>query len=164
MEPHLRRLTSDDWQLFRDIRLEALQQGAHVFGSSYAREVEFTESMWRSRLPDDRSAAIWALFDGDECVGLTGAVCDRNDPDVAVFIASYLRPAYRGRKLSALYYQARIAWAKAEGFKVAHISHRSGNDASRGANQKFGFRYTHTEKVIWHDGSDAEECFYILPL
>jgi len=164
MEPHIHRFTIDDWQVFKAIRLEALQNEPHFLGGEYIVESAMTDEEWKARLADPHTQAYWALYDGDKCVGLTGAVFYKEDPEAIVFIASYLPQAYRGRNLSALYYQARIAWAKNEGYKVARISHRAGNDASRGANQKFGFRYTHTEKLIWHDGSETEELFYTLTL
>ncbi|MCW3126306.1 MAG: hypothetical protein JWO03_1964 [Bacteroidetes bacterium] len=164
MEPHLRRLTPDDWQLFKAIRLEALQNEFQFFGGQYSIESVMTDDEWKDRLADPHKRAYWGMYDGDECVGLTGVVYHREYPDAVIFIASYIRKEYRGRKLSALFYEARIAWAKAEGYKLAHISHRGGNDASRGANQKFGFKYLRTDSITWHDGTSAEELFYTLEL
>ena len=57
----------DDWELLRDLRLEALRDSPEAFSSSVSRETAFEESLWRSRTP---TAGV-AFRDG-EPVGLVG--------------------------------------------------------------------------------------------
>lgn len=42
----IKTLSSEDWEKFRDIRLEALQTDPLAFGSSYAEEKILTQSEW----------------------------------------------------------------------------------------------------------------------
>lgn len=44
------------------------------------------------------------------------------------------------------------------------VSHRAGNDASKAANQRFGFSFTHLETTVWPDGKLDNEVFYKLDL
>jgi RimJ/RimL family protein N-acetyltransferase len=81
-----------------------------------------------------------------------------------VLSASFIRGEYRGRGLSALYYQTRIDWAREQGYTDVYVAHRIGNDASRAANQKFGFKYTHTETTTWPDGTVSDKLWYRLIL
>ncbi|HEX9956487.1 MAG TPA: GNAT family N-acetyltransferase, partial [Fibrella sp.] len=140
---YLRQLEATDWQLLREIRLDALKKEPTVFGSSLSGESERPDSEWQNRLADSNRAYFCLFTDGGETVGLT-AVYGTIDGS-AVLVASYIKEAYRGRGLSSLLYNARIGWARANGFKKAIVSHREDNLISKAANQRAGFRYTHTE-------------------
>lgn len=164
MEPQLRRFTVDDWQAMKAIRLEALLDSPQFFGAKYESEAPFTEEQWKNRLTDDRTRAHWGLYDGGDCVGLTGIVQLYDDAKGVYLIASYIRENYRGKGLSALYYQARLDWARGNGYKYAIISHRDTNRVSKAANQKFGFQYTHNETITWPDGTTGDKVMYRLDL
>jgi len=58
---------------------------------------------------------------------------------------SFIAPAYRGRGLSRLLYDARLAWIKARPrFKRVILSHAVSNEASRRAHRRYGFVLTDT--------------------
>ena len=65
---------------------------------------------------------------------------------------SYIDSEYRGKGLSALLYQARINWARTLGFERITVGHREGNEASKAANQKFGFVFLEKEEIDFPDG------------
>lgn len=54
----IRGIAEDDGALWRDIRLRALQDTPRAFGSTYEREVLFTEADYRARLTGDGAAAL----------------------------------------------------------------------------------------------------------
>ncbi len=164
VEPyHLRRFLPDDWQVYRAIRLEALQTESHFFGSGYEEELKETEEQWRKRLSHP-VGATWGLFYETECVGLTGISPLRKETDTLLLRSSYIRREHRGRGISGLFYTTRIEWAKTHGYSRLIVYHREGNEASKAANQKFGFQYTHTERMDWPDGSDDGHICYELVL
>jgi len=161
MIPYLRRFTSDDWALFKTMRLEALETEAYFFGGRFVIESAMTDEEWQARVANPH-AAFWGLFDGDECIGLTGIIQDKAEPEKLVMIASYMRAPYRRRGLSALFYEARIAWAREHGYGQIHVAHRQGNTASQAAIMKYGFTYTHTEQAPWPDGTvDGKLCYQL---
>lgn len=45
----VRRLGEEDWQLHRAVRLAMLLDTPGAYGSSFGREVDFTETTWRER-------------------------------------------------------------------------------------------------------------------
>ena len=162
----VRKLEESDWRIFSEIRLRALRTDPKVFGSTYKREASFTEAKWRSRLSDPDSG-IFAVFDRDKPVGITGISIHRDDPSrkTALLWGSWLRPDARGKGISKLLYEARIDWARNQpGVERIIVSHRESNAASKFANQKFGFVGTHTTEKLWNDGVTEREFHYELIL
>ena len=158
----IRQLTVNDWQIYKSMRLEALQNEPGVFGGSYADESARSDDDWKHRFL--KSCAYFGLYHGDDCIGLTGVVEHRDNSDNVIFLASYVRKEYRGKGLSHLLYEARIGWAKEQGYKCVVLNHRASNLASKAANQKHGFVYTHTERKTWPDGIEDDQLFYQLML
>ena len=159
----LSRFSSDQWKAYKAIRLEALQTNPEMFGSNFAKESQYSEQEWRAPLQSDQRA-MFALYDGEEIIGVTGIVLKKEDDSKAVLIASFIKPEYRGQGLSKLFYQARIDWAREKGCESVIVAHRDGNEKSKAANQSFGFEYTHTEETIWPDGVSAGQLNYRLKL
>ena len=164
MKYSIRKLHEDDWGIFAEIRLRALLTDPSVFGSNYDTESKYTESDWRSRLKD-RDTAIFAVFEKDKAVGMTGVVIDRNDPSrkTALLWGSWIEPEMRNKGLSKLFYTARLDWAKEQpDLERVIVSHRRSNVASKIANQRFGFAETHTVEKVWNDELSETEHFYEL--
>lgn len=162
----VRALIPPDWEIFRDIRLRALQAHPGVYLSSYEKEVDEPEEYWSGAL-DGQGKMVCCLFDGDKPAGLAGVFTWRGDPDgeSGVMAMDYVDAPYRGQGLSRLLYRARIDWALGQPqLKRLVISHREGNEASRRANQAFGFAFTGKEMTLWPDGVEALEYNYVLDL
>ncbi len=164
----LRPLEQDDWVALKALRLHALRSEPHVFSRRYDDEVHTCDADWRQLASNDSHAQrIFGLFDGETMIGLTAIFSDQEDPTAktAVLAMSYLRPSYRGRGLSHLFYQERLRWARGEGgFTRIRVSHRLSNAASRAANQSHGFREIATVARLWPDGTSEAEVFYELRL
>ena len=160
----IRPFTPDEWADLRAIRLRALQNHPDVFSSNYKREEAYDEARWREMIAQD-TGCVFGLYDGDKVIGLTGVFVSRDDPTgkTAVFAMSYIDPAYRGQKLSRYLYEARIGWAQAQPqIEKIVISHRESNEASRRANQAFGFQHIDTQAKDWPDGTSENEMIYQL--
>jgi len=166
MSISIRQLTENDWRLFSEVRLNALQSDPSVFGSNYESESKFTENDWRSRLQSDDSA-IFMIFDDEKPIGMTGVSVFRDDPTsrTAIFWGSWLAPAFRRKGISKLMYETRIEWAKAHpGIERIIVSHRASNVASKFANQKHGFVFTGKDERKWVDGKVEDDLHYELKL
>lgn len=166
MSVTVRPLERSEWRMLRDLRLFALQTEPGVFSSSYAREAALAEDEWQTRMygPDRR---VFGAFDGSRLVGITGVMASRDDPsgETAMLVMSYLLPEYRGRGLSALFYDARLRWLREHSqFKRVVVYHRRSNEASRRANQRYGFVLTHAAPATWPDGTVEDELHYELSL
>lgn len=162
----VRQFNAADWQTYKDVRLEALERHGDVFGMSLENETARDDGSWKTMLSNG-TQAFFGLQDGGNIAGITGVITDAyvENSRAAVMIASYIRKDYRGRGLSALLYKARIDWARASGqFDRIVVSHREGNEASRRANQAFGFTLYCVEEQTWGDGSKGNIYRYELRL
>jgi len=159
----LQRLLPCHWEEYKIIRLEALRTNPEMFGSNYAKESIYSVEDWTLLLEND-SRAIFALYDDQMLVGLSGAAIKKDNPTTAIFFSSFIEPSHRGKGLSKLFYTARMKWARQKRCKLATVSHRIGNASSEAAIKGFGFKFAHAEEVNWPDGMRAEELTYLLEL
>ncbi|OOG19276.1 hypothetical protein BWD42_04870 [Sphingobacterium sp. CZ-UAM] len=84
--------------------------------------------------------------------------------DEAYLGQSYIQPLYRRLGLSTLLYRIRMEAAKTLKLKKLTVSHRKSNLASKAANQRVGFTYTHQETMNWLDGTTEDVLYYSLDL
>jgi RimJ/RimL family protein N-acetyltransferase len=154
-EIEIRKLAVEDWQEFRTIRLRALKTNQAVFGGTYEDAEQRATEHWKEMLSDKRHA-FFCLYEQAKIIGLTGVFTWREDPtnETALFVMSFIEPDYRGKGLSKLFYEARIDWCLQQAhFTKILVGHREGNDASRRANQAFGFKLVSKKMDLWPDGS-----------
>jgi len=160
----VRKLESGDWQIYRDLRLEALRLNAGVYGSSYEREKLRSDEAWKEDL-SGQSSAFFGLFYGDVLIGSGGIFMQDSASKTGMLIGGYIREAYRGQGFSRLIYEARIEWAKQSGlFDRIVVGHREGNEASRRANQAFGFQLIGEIYHVFGNGEQAKHMQYQLRL
>lgn len=165
-EYSIRKLEEEDWRIFKQIRLKALSTDPSVFGSNYAREANQPAVHWQESLVD-KNVAVFVLFESVSPIGITGVSVHRDDPGgrTAILWGSWMEPAARGKGLSKLFYEVRIAWARQHPtIERIIVTHRASNLASKLANQKFGFVQTHVTEKVWNDGIMEEEFHYELVL
>ncbi|MGC4057539.1 MAG: GNAT family N-acetyltransferase [Chitinophagaceae bacterium] len=108
--------------------------------------------------------ACFGLYHSDTLIGITGIVISKENPQAAFLTQSFICPEQRGKGLSALLYEARIAWAVARGLSTLVVGHRKDNRVSRSANQRFGFTYAYEEECTWGDGKSDTLLWYRLEL
>ena len=101
----IKKLSEDDWEILRDIRLDALKKHPDFFCPA-RNEFKFSRMDWMERL-NNPNGASFALFLSDEVIGLTGIVKEGNqsDTDIAQMVASYIKEKFRRRGLTKLFYE-----------------------------------------------------------
>jgi RimJ/RimL family protein N-acetyltransferase len=160
----IRRFLPEDLELYKAIRLESLQLEAAMFSSNYAREASFTDQQWLDRI-NGHNSDCFGLFYGDQLIGVTAIVTDWNDPTLALMTQSYIRQEHRGKGLSRLLYESRLAWvAERPQIMRLRIGHRESNHISKAANQHHGFKYVMREPCDWPDGCREDILYYELVL
>ncbi|MEZ0325229.1 MAG: GNAT family N-acetyltransferase [Fimbriimonas sp.] len=104
------RLDPEEWQAYRDLRLEALKTDPHAFGSSYVTQVEYADGYWKGRLEQAQSGNDNLLLfarENDRLIGMVGAFII--EEGIAYVIAMFVRPEARGRGIGKLLLQTLIS-------------------------------------------------------
>lgn len=100
----IRELTPDEWQTYKALRLEALENDPQAFVTTHAEAMAKSEEDWKRRLVATTSPLtlkLFALLDG-EAVGMMGLWQDAKKArlgNVDVF-GVYVTPTHRGRGIS----------------------------------------------------------------
>ena len=161
----MRKLEPDDWALFKELRMEALEKEPSVFNPS-SDESLMSDEEWQEKLRRaDLAAFLLSL--GETPAGITGVVADQRDPEgrTGLLVMSYLRPEYRGQKLSRYFYETRIDWARqSTDFQKLVVGHREDNLASKSAMSRYGFGFVSEEDNTWPDGTRGKLLEYELLL
>lgn len=140
----VRAVRADGWQTMRDIRLAALQDAPHAFGSSYQREVNFTEHDWLSRI--SRGANFLAYAGKSAPAGIVGAFAP--EPGVAELVSMWVHPQARGQGIGHALVEMVLQWAKAADHHRVHLWVTETNHPARRLYQGCGFAVTGERKPL----------------
>ncbi|NKQ54634.1 GNAT family N-acetyltransferase [Amycolatopsis sp. K13G38] len=102
----LRRLTPEDWEVWRELRLAALRDAAYAFKTSLAEWQDAPEQRWRQRLTDVELNVL-AECDGEPAGIVSGT---RTDGTVRL-LSMYVAPFARGRGAGDALVRAVVRWA-----------------------------------------------------
>jgi len=130
---------------YRDVRLRALLDAPLAFGSTYARESQFSDVDWARRAAQwndgVRSAGFLAWDDEDPC-GIAAGFLDEGDPAVAHLVSMWVAPTHRGRGVGRLLVTAVADWARSRDARTLRLMVTSCNDAALGFYERLGFART----------------------
>lgn len=152
--------TIDDWEGFKNLRLEALQNDPSAFGSSYEKEKDQPNDDWKAKLErtvgeNPKEVLIFAK-DGDKYVGMIGAFPKENN--VWNIKAVYVNPSYRGRGISKRLIQKILEQLDNKGAKAIELSVNTNAEAAVKIYKQFGFRIYRTEKdFTFGDGNQYDK-------
>jgi ribosomal protein S18 acetylase RimI-like enzyme len=146
--PVLERITPENTLLFRITRLRALQDSPMAFGSTYAREIQLSDSDWQERVMRwNRSDSIGYLATdrGLPC-GLLLSHLDEQDLNKAHLISMWVAPPYRRSGVGNALVSAIQDWAEKRGASQLLLMVTCSNDAAIRFYERLGFSMTgHTE-------------------
>ncbi len=142
------RLTPEDWECHRDLRLRALATDPQAFGATYADNAAYDQATWRARLAavtywqaraDGMPLGMVGLWDP---AGEVGAGEDLPDGAQAVpfLIAMFVLPATRHRGVARALLDAVVVEARSRGHRHLMLDVAAGNDAAVALYEGAGFR------------------------
>jgi len=91
------QLSPDEWQKYRDIRLEALKADPLAFASSLNEEVKLPEKSWRDRIHN-----MWFAMFNNQPVGMAGLLRHENESSLHCgnIISLWVKPEFQGRGIA----------------------------------------------------------------
>ena len=134
----IRRITPDDTDLLKRVRLAALADAPSAFAKTHEEEADYPDDFWAVRASSNAAGpehTTFFAFDGDRCVGLVGG--HRAEPGAHVDLVSmWTDPAARGIGVGAALVDAVVAWADGRTVEL-WVTH--GNDAAYRLYERCGF-------------------------
>lgn len=115
----VRQVTTDDWAVWRDVRLAALADAPYAFNSRLADWNDGGEERWRARLTLPGSYNLVA-FAGDRPVGVVRGV--PHDDGSSELHSMWVRPEVRGRGVGDRLMSAVEEWATRCGYTTLKLA------------------------------------------
>jgi ribosomal protein S18 acetylase RimI-like enzyme len=142
LELQVRRLKTEEWPQYRDVRLRALADSPEAFASSFAQERVRPESEWQARVAaaaDAPHQLPLVLVDGAELLGLTWGRIEDSDPEVAHLFQMWVAPEHRGNGHGRLLLAAAVSWARESGARFMDLDVAVGDTPARRLYLQAGF-------------------------
>jgi len=139
----VRRLRSDEWQGYRDIRLRALRDSPTAFGSTFEVESVKPDEYWKARLAsasDSPHQLPLVAERGSQMVGLVWGWIDPNRSDAAHVIQMWVAPEARGQGCGARLIESIVDWAREAAVRSVHLRVTCGDTAAQRLYRRLGFR------------------------
>jgi RimJ/RimL family protein N-acetyltransferase len=148
----VRRLEPTEHELLRTMRLRMLSLEPDAFGSTFEREVAFSDDQWRGRLHADTGPTFVAYDDSGEAVGSVVGATDPSDNQAALLLAMWVEPHARATGAADELIGAVVRWAAAANHAAVHLHVTDGNIRAERVYQRNGFERTGRSQPRERDG------------
>jgi ribosomal protein S18 acetylase RimI-like enzyme len=129
---------------YKAVRLRALADTPSAFGSTYARESQFTEADWQQRttnLCTPRSIGYLAHDEHDYC-GIAASFLNQANPQQAELVSMWVAPNHRHTGTGRLLVEAIESWARKSAARTLQLMVTSSNLSAIAFYQRLGFTPT----------------------
>lgn len=133
-------LTKDDYDLYKEIRLELLKNEPLSFGSSFEEENLFEDKIWKHRLTKDHVSTFGA-FNHNEIIGLCVVVFNPRSKmkHLATLHSMYVKDHHRGKGVGKALIEFAEKTASKKGAIRMNLSVVSLNEKAIGLYRKLGY-------------------------
>ncbi|MGO8986084.1 MAG: GNAT family N-acetyltransferase [Terriglobales bacterium] len=140
----IKPVTPPDAFLFKAVRLRALQEDPHAFGSTYGKESQFADSEWLARaerMDGERGVGFLAM-DGETACGIAGSFLDQNDATRAQLVSMWTAPTHRQQGVGCLLVKEVLNWAHRRNARILLLMVTSNNEPAIRFYERLGFTRT----------------------
>jgi GNAT superfamily N-acetyltransferase len=137
----VRETTLEEWEILRNIRLEALVDSPDFFGSTHADQLAITEIAWRESIA--RGGTFFAYTSGSNGTLPSGLVGGLHEvPNTVELVSLWVRPKARGQGVGQALVRAVMGWARERRATRVHLWLTDTNEPARLLYQRCGFTLT----------------------
>ncbi len=137
----IRRLTPDDWTLFRQVRLAALADSPEAFCSTLTREQAYDAQQWRDWMRPASGLKVVAV-NGEVPVGVVGAWVPPERGGAVELFSMWVSPTVRGRGVGTAFVTEVLDWARGQRHRTVELWVVEENGTARRLYERFGFQPT----------------------
>ena len=129
---------------YKAVRLRALKDSPASFGSTYARESQFTEDEWNARTANlDGNKAVGYLAVSDKSyAGLAVSFLDESDGSIAYLYSMWVAPGQRRSGVGKQLVSAIERWAANHGARTLQLMVTNINHSAIAFYEQLGFTKT----------------------
>jgi ribosomal protein S18 acetylase RimI-like enzyme len=140
---NIRVLNQQDWQVWKDLRLEALQNAPEAFGTSYKEAADQSDEEFQANLVQ---TDIFGAFVNSDMVGCGGFSRLKyiKMKHRGILYGMYIKPEFRGQGIADQLIEAVIAHAQSRVTQL-HVTCVTTNPAAVKLYEKHGFSIYGTE-------------------
>lgn len=138
-----KKVSPDDWQKFREIRLKGLQTDPQAFGGTFEGESQENEEYWKERFSNPERC-FYAAEEGNIFVATAGS--KKIAEDNWMIIAVYTLPEFRGKNISKELIEKIINEAKKTGATKVSLMVNPQQESAVNLYKKMGFEIIKIEK------------------
>jgi len=127
----LEPITPQNVAVFRDVRLRALQDAPLAFGSTYARERQFSHEEWFGRVArwNGESGIGYLAMDNGHGHGIAGVLLEE-DGVCAHLVSMWVAPRHRKCGIGRLLVDELANWSRQRGAEALRLMVTSSNEAA----------------------------------
>lgn len=129
----IRRIQSGEVELFKSLRLRALQDAPYAFSSTYEAALQRTDQSWQEqaeRTARGADRATFFAFIDDEAIGMAALYRLEDQVQVGELLQVWVAPGQRGGQTARCLIDEVFAWASANHFcKIIAVVHRANQRA-----------------------------------
>lgn len=153
----IRPFREGEWPLYRALRLDALRDSPHAFGSTIAREAGFPEQEWIRRLANGATSPhdlpLVAECDG-RAIGLAWARIAAEHPETVTLYQFWVHPDFRRHGVGRMLVDAATDWARGSHAREMTLSVALGPGSAIDFYRRLGFEAVGDRSPL-RPGSDA---------
>lgn len=135
----IERLTPDDADRFRKVRLASLWESPEAFGSTYQQMASLPSEAWPEQL---RNLPTFVAVQDGQDAGVIRLAMDPRQADTAHLISMWVSPEARGHGIGEALIESVADWARSHGLKQLALDVVEENDRAIALYRRKGFKPT----------------------
>ncbi|MGY0216234.1 N-acetyltransferase family protein [Endozoicomonadaceae bacterium StTr2] len=132
----------NDWQTYKNLRLQALQDSPDSFCTTYEQMVDATDEFWICRCQLKQGSSIMlpliAELDGIPC-GMAWAITSEVESGTAHIYQMWVSPQARGHGIARAMLEKMLTWAEKHQLEKLELSVTTTNRAAIALYESMGF-------------------------